>query len=52
MPQYVEPLRREVESVLDNDGFIEKSSFNQLLKLDSIMKESQRMNPLLLGKQL
>ena len=49
MPEYIEPLRKEVESVLDPDGFIEKRSFNQLVKLDSIMKESQRFNPLLLS---
>ena len=50
MPEYIEPLRKEAESVLDQDGFIEKSSFNQLIKLDSIMKESRRFNPLLLGR--
>ena len=50
MPEYVEPLRREVESVLDQDGFIDKRSFHQLFKLDSIMKESQRFNPLLLSE--
>lgn len=49
MPEYIEPLRKEIESVLDPDGFIEKRSFNQLVKLDSIMKESQRFNPLLLS---
>ncbi|KAK3177962.1 hypothetical protein OEA41_000094 [Lepraria neglecta] len=48
MPEYVEPLRKEVESVLDPDGNIDKKSFGQLVKLDSIMKESQRFNPLLL----
>lgn len=50
MPEYVEPLRREIESVLDPNGFIVKSSFDQLVKLDSIMKESQRFNPLLLSR--
>ena len=49
MPEYVEPLRKEVESVLDPDGNIDKKSFGQLVKLDSIMKESQRFNPLLLS---
>lgn len=50
MPEYVEPLRQEVESVLDLDGNIDRKAFGQLVKLDSIMKESQRFNPLLLSK--
>lgn len=50
MPEYVEPLRKEIESVLDPDGNIDKKAFGQLVKLDSIMKESQRFNPLLLSK--
>ena len=46
---YIEPLRREVESVLNMDGTVDKRGFHKLVKLDSIMKESQRLNPLLLG---
>ncbi|KAF2764143.1 putative cytochrome P450 [Teratosphaeria nubilosa] len=46
--EYIEPLRLEVESVLDIDGNVDKRGFDKLLKLDSIMKESQRLNPLLL----
>lgn len=49
MPEYIEPLRREVESVLNIDGTVDKRGFHKLVKLDSIMKESQRLNPLLLG---
>ncbi|KAG8628254.1 hypothetical protein KVT40_004127 [Elsinoe batatas] len=48
MPEYIEPLRREVESVLDSNGMVDKRGFNSMVKLDSIMKESQRHNPLLL----
>ncbi|TKX26518.1 cytochrome P450-like protein 1 [Elsinoe australis] len=48
MPEYIEPLRQEVESVLDSDGKVDKRGFNSMVKLDSIMKESQRHNPLLL----
>ncbi|KAI1356558.1 putative cytochrome P450 [Xylaria sp. FL0043] len=47
-PEYIEPLRRELESVLLPDGTIDKNGFNKLVKMDSIMKESQRFNPLLL----
>lgn len=49
MSKYIESLRKEVESVLNPDGFMEKRSFNQLVKLDSMMKEFQRFNPLLLS---
>lgn len=49
MPEYIGPLRREVESVLNIDGTVDKRGFHKLVKLDSIMKESQRLNPLLLG---
>lgn len=49
-PEYIPLLREEYENVLDRDGRINKQGFLQMPKLDSIMKESQRFNPLLLGK--
>lgn len=49
MPEYIEPLRREMETAMTPDGVIEKQGFVKLVKLDSIMKESQRFNPLLLS---
>lgn len=48
-PEYIEPLRQEVESLLDSDGRIGDRELNKMFKLDSIMKESQRHNPLLLS---
>ncbi|KAI0550324.1 putative cytochrome P450 [Xylaria curta] len=48
MPEYIEPLRKELEGVMNADGSIDKTGFNKLTKMDSIMKESQRFNPLLL----
>ncbi|KAI1818685.1 putative cytochrome P450 [Poronia punctata] len=48
MPEYMEPLREELEGVMLPDGSIDKNGFNKLAKMDSIMKESQRFNPLLL----
>ncbi|KAI1380477.1 cytochrome P450 monooxygenase [Hypoxylon crocopeplum] len=48
MPEYIEPLRKELEAVLTADGEIDKNGFHKLTKMDSIMKESQRFNPLLL----
>ncbi|GJC98975.1 cytochrome P450 [Colletotrichum higginsianum] len=47
-PEYIEPLREEIRSVADCDGFIDKSGFLGMTKMDSFMKESQRFNPLLL----
>lgn len=48
MPQYIAPLREEIEANLPKDGFWTKRSLLQLEKMDSFMKESQRFNPLLL----
>ncbi|KAJ2998234.1 hypothetical protein NUW58_g387 [Xylaria curta] len=48
MPEYIEPLRKELEGVMQPDGGIDKNGFHKLTKMDSIMKESQRFNPLLL----
>jgi len=58
-PQYIQPLREEIERVLqedgydrDNEGFpkLKKSSMPKLRKLDSFMKESQRFSPAGLSK--
>lgn len=50
-PQYIEPLREEVEASVGEDGIITKQTLTKLRKMDSFMRESQRMNPLNLGKQ-
>lgn len=50
MPEYIEPLRREIDQNLDENGFLGRQGFQGLTKLDSIMKESQQFNPLLLSK--
>ncbi|KAF5006787.1 hypothetical protein FDECE_6841 [Fusarium decemcellulare] len=47
-PEVIEPLRRELDTVCGPDGQIGKSGFHKMVKMDSIMKESQRFNPLLL----
>lgn len=49
-PEYVPLLRTEIAEHLGSDGEIPKQAFNKLVKLDSIMKESQRFNPLLLSE--
>lgn len=57
-PEYIQPLRVEIEQVIaedghdvDGDGFLKlkKASITKLRKLDSFLKESQRFNPLGLG---
>ena len=45
-PEHVAPLREELEAVLsENNGKFLKSTMPKLRKLDSFMKESQRVNP-------
>ncbi|KAF2878219.1 cytochrome P450 monooxygenase-like protein [Massariosphaeria phaeospora] len=47
-PQYIEELREEIKKILAEDGkwtSWKKPSFYKLKKLDSFMRESQRMNP-------
>lgn len=50
MPEYIAPLRAEIEAVLTEYGCLNKGGLMKLYKLDSFMKESQRFNPLLLSK--
>jgi cytochrome P450 len=45
-PEYIEPLREEIKSVLTEERSFTKQALNKLVKLDSFMKESQRFNPL------
>lgn len=49
MPQYIEPLREEIEASLAEHGSFTNRSLLQLERMDSFMKESQRFNPLLLS---
>lgn len=49
-PELVEPLRREIVGVFDEDGILAKPSLVKLKLMDSVMKESQRMNPMAISK--
>lgn len=49
-PEAVGPLRDEIERELPATGIIEKTSISKLRKMDSFMKESQRLSPLKSGK--
>lgn len=44
-PEYLAPLRDEAMRVLREDGGFKKTTLNKLRKLDSFLRESQRMNP-------
>ena len=50
MPQYINPLREEIQASLAETGSFTKQSLLQLEKMDSFMKESQRFNPLFLSE--
>lgn len=53
-PEYIKGLREEIKDVLAEDGYdvdgdgltkLKKSSYTKLRKLDSFLKESQRLSP-------
>ncbi|KAL8759368.1 MAG: hypothetical protein Q9199_000803 [Rusavskia elegans] len=44
-PDYVDELRGEIEKVLRQDGGWQKGTHKKLHKLDSFLKESQRLSP-------
>ena len=47
-PDYLQPIREEIEQVIKEDGDWaqwQKTAFTKLRKLDSFMRESQRWNP-------
>lgn len=48
MPEYQDPIRTEVQTALDqNNGILTRDALYKCHLLDSFLKESQRMNPLL-----
>ncbi|KAI9036040.1 cytochrome P450 [Aspergillus affinis] len=48
-PEYLPMLREEFQSVLKaSNGTLNKESFSKIPKLDSFMKESQRLSPLIM----
>lgn len=44
MPEYIEPIREEILKVYEEEGSWTQSAIQRLWKLDSFMKESQRIN--------
>ena len=44
-PEYIEPLRQEVEAVVAEEGWT-KATMDKLHKIDSFLKETQRVDGL------
>ena len=49
-PEYIQILRQEIETVFKEDDTFQKNTFQKLRKLDSVMTESQRVNPAGMGE--
>jgi cytochrome P450 len=49
-PEYIEPLRAELDEHVGSDDIINKDNIQKLKKLDSFLRESQRLSPPSLGK--
>ena len=43
--EYLQPLREEVEEIIQREGWT-KSAVDQMYKIDSFIKESQRLHPI------
>ena len=59
--EYIQPMRDEIEQVIKDDGYdldeegfvkMKKTSFTKLRRLDSFLKESQRLSPPGMSKSL
>ena len=48
-PEYMQPLREEVEEVVKSEGWT-KAGLDQMHKIDSFFRESQRLHPIGIGK--
>jgi hypothetical protein len=44
-PEYVKPIRDEIEAIITEDGWT-KPAMQRMRKVDSFLKESQRLNSL------
>ncbi|KAF8185937.1 cytochrome P450, partial [Pholiota molesta] len=44
-PEYLQPLREEIEEFISEEGWT-KNALDKMLKLDSFLKETQRLHPL------
>lgn len=49
-PEYIEPLREEIKTIAEEEGILQKTSLTKLRLMDSVLKETQRVNPVSMGK--
>jgi cytochrome P450 len=48
-PEYIDPLRQEVEAVVAQEGWT-KAGMDKMHKIDSVIRETQRIDAPFLGK--
>lgn len=48
--EYIQPLRDEIKAVIEEDGVLQKTSLTKLKLMDSVLKETQRVNPVSMSK--
>ncbi|KAK2768531.1 hypothetical protein FQN54_000387 [Arachnomyces sp. PD_36] len=44
--EYIQPLRDEIKAVVEEEGILRKTGLTKLKLMDSVIKETQRMNPI------
>jgi len=49
-PEYQDPLKKEIGTVLRQFGGWKKQALNHMKKLNSVLRESQRMNGVAIGR--
>ncbi len=47
-PEYIEPLRQEVDAVISEEGWT-KDGIDKMHKVDSFVRETQRLDGIILG---
>ncbi len=47
-PEYIEPLRREVDALISEEGWT-KDGIDKMHKIDSFLRETQRLDGISLG---
>lgn len=48
-PELIQPLRDEISLAFTEDGYLKKTTLIKLKLMDSVMKETQRVNPISFG---
>ncbi len=47
-PEYIEPLRQEVDAVISEEGWT-KDGIDKMHKVDSFVRETQRLDGIIVG---